>query len=108
MGLLNEVIDRHLDGGDLHPRLTGLLGNVERIDFLVAFVLGAVPAGQGEDSSPPSPVFLAHAGHLNEGGTSTVYAYLEFAEDGHAEKPWSCSPVDQTLETCSSATRGTP
>ena len=86
VGLLNEVIDRHLDGGDLHPRLTGLLGNVKRVDFLVAFVLGAGPAGQGEDSSPPAPVFLAHAGHLNEGGTSTVYAYLEFAEDGHAEE----------------------
>ena len=86
VGLLNDVIDRHLDGGELNPRLTSLLGNVERVDFLVALVVDAGPAGQGDDSSPPAPVFLAHAGNLNEGGTSTVYAYLEFAEDGHAEE----------------------
>ena len=84
--LLNEAIDRHLDGGDLHPHFADMFNRVERVDFLVAFALGAQVFGQDDTSSPPLPVFQALAGHLNEGGTSTVYAYLEFAEDGHAEE----------------------
>ena len=84
--LLSEAIDRHLDGGELHPYFADMFNRVETVDFLVAIAPNAQMFDLDDTSSPPSPVFLAHAGHLNEGGTSTVYAYLEFAEDGHAEE----------------------
>ena len=80
--LLKEIIDRHLDGGELDASLEGLLSHTDRVDFLVAFSLEA----EGDGSSPPPPTFYAHAGFLNEGETSTVYAYMEFAEDAHAEE----------------------
>ena len=84
--LLKEIIDRHLDGGELDASLVGLLSHTDRVDFLVAFRLETEGAGQGDGSSPAPPTFYAHAGFLNEGGTSTVYAYMEFAEDTHAEE----------------------
>ena len=84
--LLKEIIDRHLDGGELDASLAGLLGHTNRVDFLVAFSLEAEIDGQDDGSSPPPPTFYAHAGFLNEGETSTVYAYMEFAEDAHAEE----------------------
>ena len=79
--LLKEIIDRHLDGGELDASLARLLGHTDGVDFLVAFSLEAEGDGQGDGSSPPPPTFYAHAGFLNEGETSTVYAYMEFAED---------------------------
>ena len=84
--LLKEIIDRHLDGGDLDASLAGLLSHMDRVDLLVAFSLETGGAGQGDGSSPAPPTFYAHAGFLNEGETSTVYAYIEFAEDAHAEE----------------------
>ena len=84
--LLKEIIDRHLDGGELDATLARLLSHTDRVDFLVAFRLETEGAGQGDGSSPAPPTFYAHAGFLNEGGTSTVYAYMEFAEDTHAEE----------------------
>ena len=84
--LLKEIIDRHLDGGELDASLSRLFSHTDRVDFLVAFSLEAEGAGQGDGSSPAAPTFYAHAGFLNEGETSTVYAYMEFAEDAHAEE----------------------
>ena len=84
--LLRETIDRHLDGGDLNASLAALLGHAARVDFLVAFNLGSESASQGGGSSPPPPTFFAHAGFLNEGETSTVYAYLEFPEADDAQQ----------------------
>ena len=81
--LLRETIDRHLDGGDLDASLAGLLSHIDRVDFLVA---GALEDGQGDGSSPPPPTLYAHAGFLNDGETSTIYAYFEFAEDANLEE----------------------
>ncbi len=81
--LLRETIDRRLDGGDLDASLAGLLSHIDRVDFLVA---GALEDGQGDGSSPPPPTFYAHAGFLNDGETSTIYAYFEFAEDANLEE----------------------
>ena len=84
--LLKEIIDRHLDGGELDESLAGLLSHTDRIDFLVGFSLETEGAGQGDGSSLAPSTFYAHAGFLNEGETSTVYAYLEFEEEAHAEE----------------------
>ena len=74
------------DGGDLNASLAALLGHADRVDFLVAFNLGTESASQGGGSSPPPPTFFAHAGFLNEGETSSVYAYLEFPEADDAQQ----------------------
>ena len=82
--LLKEIIDRHVDGGELDASLAALFSHTDRVDFLVAFRLETEGAGQADGSSPAAPTFYAHAGFLNEGETSTVYAYMEFQEESHA------------------------
>ena len=84
--LLSEAIDRHLDGGELHPYFADMFNRVETVDFLVAIAPNAQIFDLDDTSSPPLPVFQAYTGHLNEGGTSTVFAYREYAEDGQAEE----------------------
>ena len=83
--LLKEIIDRHRGSGELDAFLAGLLSHMDRVDFLIASRMENEGATGGEVSSPAPPVFYAHAGFLNEGETSTVYAYMEFAEDAYAE-----------------------
>ena len=83
LDLLRETIDRRLDGGDLDASLAGLLSRTGRVDFLIA---GTLEDGQGDGSSPQPPTLYAHAGFLNDGETSTIYAYFEFAEDANLEE----------------------
>ena len=84
--LLKEIIDRHLDGGELDASLAALFSYMDRVDFLVAFNLVTEVTGLDDESSPWASTFYAHAGFLNEGETSTVYAYREFTEEAHAEE----------------------
>ena len=83
--LLREIIDRRLDGAEVDESLASLLGHTGPIDFLVAQRLEPEAAGQG-GATAPFPVFYAHAGSLEEGECSTVYAYMEFAEPAQAEQ----------------------
>ena len=84
-GLLKEIIDRYLDGGELSESLAGLLSRIGPIDFLIARRIETGNANQ--DGQPmPVPSFHAHAGFLNEGETCTIYAYMEFDEFAQAEQ----------------------
>ena len=84
--LLRELIDRHFDGGELNEHLAGLFSHVERVDFLLAFTWGATDGDQDNESSPTPPNIYGHAGFLNEGETSTVYAYTDHAEEAVAKE----------------------
>ena len=83
--LLREIIDRRLDGGGLDEALAGLLGQTGPIDFLIATRFETENGDQGDGSAAP-PAFHAHAGSLNEGETSTIFAYMQFNETAHAEQ----------------------
>ena len=83
--LLKEIIDRRLDGAEVDESLAGLLSHTGPIDFLVARRLELEATDQG-GATAPFPVFYAHAGSLEEGERSTVYAYMEFAEPAQAEQ----------------------
>ena len=83
--LVQEIIDRHLDGGELDEGLAGLLGQTGPIDFLAATRFETTNGGQ-EEQAVAIPSFHAFAGALNEDETSTIYAYMEFNETAHAEQ----------------------
>ena len=84
--LLRELIDRHIDGGELNEHLAGLFTHVERVDFLFARTWDATDASPNEGSSRTPPNIYAHAGFLNEDETSTVYAYAEHTEEAIAKE----------------------
>jgi hypothetical protein len=80
--LLEETIDRRLDGAELDETLARLLMETGPIDFLAA----RYP--ETEEAAPgfPRPRFTAGAGMMNEGDTSTLHLYFEFANAVEAER----------------------
>ena len=83
--LLKEMIDRRLDGGELPEPVADVLVETGPIDFMLARSLGTGTAEQGNQPIAP-PTFYAFAGAVNEGDTSTVYAYFAFEEEDQAEQ----------------------
>ena len=83
--LIEETIDRRLDGAELDQTLTDFLAQTGPIDFLYARHLESESPTQGGDAYP-QPGFLAGAGTMNEGDTSTLYLYMEFPEASQAEQ----------------------
>ena len=83
--LIEETIDRRLDGAKLDESLAGLLVHTGTVDFLYARYLETEDSPQ-EGHAFPQPIFSAGAGTLNEGDTSALYLYIEFAEENQAEQ----------------------
>ena len=78
-GLLEEIIDRRLDGGELDESLRGLLDAIGPVDFLVTRRFG--PQAMGQDAFPH---FLAGGGRADAEETSTMFWYMEFADSEEA------------------------
>ena len=76
-GLIEETIDRRLDGAELEQSLAALLAHTGAIDFLYASYA---------DTEGSQLRFSAGAGTMNEGDTSNLYLYVEFAEAYQAEE----------------------
>ena len=74
--LIKEIIDLHLDGGEVREDLARVFDHIGNIDILI------FRHGQPPGSSDVS----AHAASLNEGDTSTIYAYFQFGEVGRADQ----------------------
>ena len=74
--LLQEMIDRRLDGAELSEPLARLLSHIESIDILVS----------QHGGSAGKPAFRAHAASLNEGDVSPIYAYMEFDDLPQADQ----------------------
>ena len=72
--LLEEAIDRRLDGATLDEPLARLLKQTSAVDFLVA----QHHEPQNDSQGFPSPNFFAGAGRMNEGDTSTLHFYSEY------------------------------
>ena len=73
-GLLEEIIDRRLDGAELDEPLRGLLDAIGPVDFLVTRRFG--PQAMGQDVFPH---FLAGGGRAEAEETSTMFWYMELA-----------------------------
>ena len=95
--LLEETIDRYLDGSELDESLAGLLGHTGPIVFLVAKRTETEDGAQGGRSFP-LPKFFAGAGTLNEGDTSTLYLYYEFDDPAQAEQIESQMTGEEELQ----------
>jgi hypothetical protein len=83
--LLEETIDRRLDGAELDESPASLLAHTSPIDFLFARYPESRNTAQGNQSYP-IPRFFAYAGLLNEGDTTTLYLYVEFDDSAQAEQ----------------------
>ena len=83
---LYATIDRLMDGGQMSPAMAGLFNQVERIDILSAYAPSPEMASQSDDPTAPVSTFFAYAGFLSQGETTTLYAYVEFLEESHAEQ----------------------
>ena len=84
-GLIEETIDRRLDGAELQQSLAALLAHTGPIDFLYASYADTEGSTEGGQAFP-QPRFSAGAGTMNEGDTSNLYLYIEFAEANQAEE----------------------
>ena len=82
---LKEMIDRRLDGGELPEPVADVLVETGPIDFMLARSLRTDGVEQGDQPIAP-PTFHAFAGTVNEGDTSTVYAYFGFEEEEQAKQ----------------------
>ena len=80
--LIEEAIDRRLDGAELDESLARLLMHTGPIDFLVA----QFPETGNSVSALPGSIFAADAGRMNEGDTSTLHLYWEFASPVQAQE----------------------
>ena len=80
--LLEEMIDRRLDGAELDESLARLLMHTGPIDFLVA----QFPETGNSVIGLPGSIFAAGAGRMNEGDTSTLHLYWEFANPAQAQQ----------------------
>ena len=83
---LYATIDRLMDGGQMSPAMAGLFNQVERMDILSAYVPSPEMASQSDDPTAPVYTFRAYAGFLSQGETTSLYAYVEFLEEFHAEQ----------------------
>ena len=83
---LYATIDRLMDGGQMGPAMAGLFNQVERMDILSAYAPSPEMASQSDDPTAPVYTFHAYAGFLSQGETTTLYAYVEFLEEFHAEQ----------------------
>ena len=86
--LIEEAIDRRLDGAELDESLARLLMHTGPIDFLVA----QFPETGNSVLSLPGSIFAAGAGRMNEGDTSTLHFYWEFANPVQAKEAESLMP----------------
>ena len=83
--LIEETIDRWLDGAELDQTLAAFLVQTGTVNSLHA----RYPDTEGSSQSSaayPQPVFSAGGGTMNEGDTSTLYLYMDFAEASQAER----------------------
>ena len=80
--LLEEMIDRRLDGAELDESLARLLMHTGPIDFLVA----QFPETGNSVIGLPGSIFAVGAGRMNEGDTSTLHLYWEFANPAQAQQ----------------------
>ena len=80
--LIEEMIGRRLDGGELDESLARLLVHTGPIDFLVAQFSEAGNSILGL----PGSIFVAGAGKMNEGDTSTLHFYWEFDSLAQAQE----------------------
>ena len=80
--LIEEAIDRRLDGAELDESLARLLMHTGPIDFLVA----QFPETQDSVLGLPGSIFAADAGRMNDGDTSTLHLYWEFADPVQAQQ----------------------
>ena len=83
---LHETVDRLLDGGQANPAMERLFHHMERVDLFTAYVPPPEIGGQSDDPSIPVFTFSAHAGFLNQGESTTLYAYTELLEGSHAKQ----------------------
>ena len=95
--LLEEMIDRHLNGAELDEPLAGLLRrtqrHMERIDFLGAYRLDLLAAGVdagtetwGDQPEASFPLLFGWAGFLNKGEPSTIYFHSDFETPAQAKQ----------------------
>ena len=80
--LIEEMIGRRLDGGELDESLARLLVCTGPIDFLVARFSETGNSVLGL----PGSIFVAGAGRMNEGDTSTLLLYWEFDSLARAQE----------------------
>ncbi len=79
--LFEEMVDRGQDGGELDESLARLLAHTGPIDFLVAQFSETGNSILGL----PGSMYVAGAGRMNEGDTSTLHFHWEF--DSLAQAP---------------------
>lgn len=80
-GLIEEIIDRHLDGADIEESLAGLLDAIGPMDFLVAWHLNRADLGTQE-----SLLFGGSGGWFNGDNMITVFQYTWYDEPASAKQ----------------------